>query len=142
MKFLLTLLCSALSLCCLAQGNTTEATAADQSKVQTDTTVIEFTQVHVMPKFKGGMSRFYQKLNSNLEYPKEAKAAGIKGRVFLTFIVEKDGSISNVKVMRKLGHGCDEAAVDALKKLVFEGPAYYDKSPVRMLMNIPVGFGI
>jgi periplasmic protein TonB len=131
MKLLLTLLCTVIYLTGLAQ-----------EKTPSDTTVYEFTVVQAMPKFKGGMKKFYEAVNANLEYPKGAKEAGIKGRVFLSFIVELDGRISNIKVARKLGHGCDEAAVAAVQKTSFTEPAYYKDKPVRMLLNMPVGFGI
>jgi len=142
MKLLLPLLCSAVCLTNIALKNSSEISSAAIAVSQTDTTIHEFTTVHQMPKFKGGMQKYYQKVASNLEYPKEAKAAGHKGRVFLSFIVELDGSISNIKVMRKLGRGCDEAAVAAIKKTPFEGPAYKNEKPVRMLLNMPVSFGI
>lgn len=142
MRLLLTLLCSAICLTSLAHERGIGKETADHVNLQSDTTVYEFTKVQVMPKFKGGMQKFHAELKSKLEYPKEAEKAGIKGRVFLSFIVELDGDISNIKVMRKLGHGCDEAAVSAIRKLSFEAPAYHNGKPVRMSLNMPVGFGV
>lgn len=130
MKLLLTLLCSVISLTALAQ-----------TKQEPDTAVVEFTKVQQMPEYKGGMQKFYQDISANLKYPKEAKDANIAGRVFLSFIVELDGTLSNFKIQRKLGYGCEEAAVNAIKPLKFVKPAHYNGKPARMLYNIPVKFG-
>lgn len=148
MKLLLTLACSVIYLGSFTEnGNISQqkqsTTAFETSStLQTDSTVIEFISVNKMPPFKGGIAGFQNKVQKTVEYPKEAKAAGHYGRVFVTFIVELDGSISNIKVMRGIGKGCDEAAVEAVKKLKFDGPAYYKDKPVRMRFNMAVGFGV
>lgn len=137
MKLLLTLACSAIYFSSL-----TGDVSIWQSVKQTDSTVIEFISVNKMPPFKGGIAGFQKTVQKTVVYPKDAKAAGHYGRVFLTFIVELDGSISNIKVNRGIGKGCDEAAVEAVRKLKFDGPAYYKDKPVRMRFNMPVGFGV
>ncbi|TCC98211.1 energy transducer TonB [Pedobacter psychroterrae] len=150
MKLLLTLACSAICLSNMAEEGVKDQqnqpflteSIAERSYLQTDSTVIEFISVNKMPPFKGGMSAFQKKVQKTVVYPKEAKATGHYGKVFVTFIVELDGSISNVKVLRKLGKGCDEAAVEAIKKMSFEGPAIYKDIPVRMRYNMAVGFGV
>src|SRR5450432_395346 len=67
-------------------------TTADGKKI--------FTSVTVDPVFPGGMSKFYMYLSNNIQYPENAHKNHIQGKVFLSFIVEEDGSLSNVKVVR------------------------------------------
>jgi protein TonB len=151
MKLLLTLACSSIFATGVALGNShtpqsSAATSPFQSSqvkaVQSDTTVIEFISVTKMPKYKGGLPGFHSDLYKSLVYPKKAREAGQYGRVFVTFIVELDGSISNAKVARGIGKECDEAALDAVKKMSFEGPAYLKDKPVRMLLNTAIIFGV
>jgi protein TonB len=63
--------------------------------------------VEEMPKFPGGEGALMEYVSKNVVYPKEAQEKGISGRVFVGFIVEKDGSVSDVKVLRGIGGGCD-----------------------------------
>ena len=88
----------------------------------------------------GGMAAFYKYVGKNIKYPKQAKRMGIEGRVFLNFVVEKDGSITDIKVMRKLGGGCDEEAIRVLKKAPKWNPAKQRGRAVRVNMTIPVLF--
>jgi protein TonB len=67
------------------------------------------------PAPQGGLSTFYEYVEDNLVCPAEARKKGIKGNVFVQFVVEKDGQLSNIKVVKGLGHGCDEAVVTCLK---------------------------
>lgn len=131
MKLLLTLVFVTLSLF-----------TTNKTQQYPDTTVVEFTVVQKMPEYKGGMQKFHQHIAANLKYPKEAKDAGVYGRVFLSFIVEKDGKLSNFKIQRKLGYGCEEAAIAAIKPLKFDKPAIYNGKPTRMQLNLPVNFGM
>ncbi|RYE53204.1 MAG: TonB family protein [Sphingobacteriales bacterium] len=150
MKLLLTLACSSIYAISIVQGifHTQENSAVNTSvqisqirAVQSDTTVVEFTSVNKMPKFKGGMAGFNSELHKILVYPKKAQDAGQYGRVFITFIVELDGKISHAKVLRGIGKECNEAALNALGKMSFEGPAYLKEKPVRMRYNMGVNFG-
>ena len=70
-----------------------------------------FTIVEEMPEFPGGMNKLAEYLGKNIKYPQMARESGIQGRVFVQFVVEPDGSVSNVAVMRSLGGGCDEEAI-------------------------------
>ncbi|MCB0804729.1 MAG: energy transducer TonB, partial [Bacteroidales bacterium] len=70
-----------------------------------------FTVVESMPGFPGGDAARIKYLNENIQYPQMARESGIQGRVFVTFVVEKDGSVTDVRVLRGIGGGCDEEAV-------------------------------
>jgi len=74
-----------------------------------------FTRVEVKPAPVGGIKAFYDYIGGNLQYPYRAKREGIEGRVFVEFVVEKDGSLTNIKVAKGIGGGCDEEAVRVIK---------------------------
>ena len=67
------------------------------------------------PTPEGGLAKFYEYTEDNLAYPAEAKKKGVRGNVFVKFVVEKNGELSNIKIIKGLGYGCDEAVVSCLK---------------------------
>ena len=76
----------------------------------------------------------------NVVYPKEAQDKGISGRVFVSFIVEKDGSVSNVELKRGIGGGCDEEAVRVISAMPKWKPGKMKGEPVRVSYMMPVFF--
>jgi TonB family protein len=100
------------------------------------------TKVESMPEFPGGLSAFMKYLQENIKYPDDAKDAGIQGRVYLNFIVEKNGSISNIKVIRGIGAGCDEEAVRVVKNMPKWKPGMSKGQPVRVSFNLPIKFSL
>ena len=88
----------------------------------------------------GGMSAFNQFLRKNLKYPSQARRMGIEGKVFLQFVVDKDGSLNDIKVIRGIGAGCDEEAMRVLKKHPKWSPGEQRGRPVRVRMIIPIFF--
>lgn len=119
-------------LCTLSFG------AFAQSEVSTDDAV--FVVVEEQAMFPGGMEAMYAYIVKNLKYPELAKEKGIEGRVFITFIIEKDGSVSNVKILRGIGGGCDEAAMEMVKNMPKWKPAKQRGKPVRCQFNLPINF--
>lgn len=93
-----------------------------------------------MPEFPGGMSAFANFLRKNLRYPESAREAGISGKVFISFVVEKDGRLTDVKVLRGIGYGCDQEATRVLKKSPLWNPGIQNKREVRVLYTIPLVF--
>ena len=79
-------------------------------------------------------------VSKNVVYPSEAQEKGISGRVFVSFIVEKDGSVSNVDVKRGIGGGSDEAAVRVIKALPKWKPGKMKGKPVRVSYMMPITF--
>jgi len=77
---------------------------------------------------------------SNVHYPEEAKEKGIEGRVFVNFVVEKDGSVNEVKVRKGIGKLCDEEAVRVVKAMPKWTPGMQDGKPVRVHYNLPFFF--
>ncbi|WP_316746506.1 TonB family protein [Pedobacter gandavensis] len=118
-------------------------TAIDMAKVgndPNDTKVYDFVSIEQQPTFPGGMENFYKYLKSTVKYPKEAQDKNIQGKVFLSFIVEKDGSLVDIKVERKLGGGTDEEAVRVLKESPKWIPGVTNNKLVRVKFNIPISF--
>ncbi len=99
-----------------------------------------FTVVESMPEFPGGMGALMKYLAQHIKYPPLAKESGIQGKVFINFVVEPDGSISNVKVLRGIGGGCDEEAVRVVKNMPKWKPGMQRGKPVRVSFNLPVKF--
>ena len=93
-----------------------------------------------MPEFPGGFKALQDFIETNLAYPQEAKDAGIEGRVFVGFVIEKDGSISSIKLLRGIGYDCDEAAMDVVRKMPRWKPATQRGKPVRVQYQLPFNF--
>jgi len=101
-----------------------------------------FTVVEVQPQFPGGEDSLYNFIYSNLRYPQVAKDNAIEGRVFLTFVVEKDGSITNVKIIRDIGGGCGHEAKRVVEMMPKWIPGKQNGKPVRVQFNMPIRFEV
>jgi protein TonB len=88
------------------------------------------------------MEDFYKYVSKNIEYPKQARRMGIEGKVFVQFVVDKDGSLSDVKVIKGIGAGCDEEAIRVLKESPKWTPGKQRGRPVRVRMSLPIFFKI
>jgi len=99
-----------------------------------------FMMVEKMPEYPGGLKTLMHYLATNIHYPEQAKKGNIQGRVFINFIVEKDGSISHVKVLKGIGYGCDKEAVRAVENMPPWTPGMQKGKPVRVSFNLPVKF--
>lgn len=95
-----------------------------------------------IPAFKGGMERFYKYLSKKVRYPADAQRAKISGKVFLSFVVEKDGSLTEVNVDRGVSHSIDLEAVRVLKQSPNWIPGKQHGLPVRVKYNIPINFSL
>lgn len=111
-----------------------------QTAAKSDTTV--YTVVERQPQFPGGMDSLSAFIHTNLHYPVEARKAGIKGRVFVSFIVERDGSLRAITVFRELGYGCDEEAVRVITAMPCWLPGSQDGKPLRVKYSLPIRFGV
>lgn len=99
-----------------------------------------FRVVESMPEFPGGEPALYKFLSENVSYPETAKAAGISGKVYITFVVEKDGSITDVKLLRGIGGGCDQEALKAVNKMPRWKPGLQRNHTVRVQFVIDIKF--
>ena len=96
--------------------------------------------VEEMPVFPGGEQAMMKFVAENINYPQEAKDKEIAGRVFVSFVVEKDGSVDEVKVMRGIGGGCDEEVVRVVKAMPKWKPGKQEGKPVRVNYMMPFNF--
>ena len=96
--------------------------------------------VDEMPQYPGGEKAMMEYVAKNVKYPQEAKDKEIQGRVFVSFVVEKDGSVSTVKVLRGIGGGCDEEAVRVVSSMPKWKPGIKDGKPVRVSYMMPLNF--
>ncbi len=99
-----------------------------------------FLIVEEQPKPIGGMSAFYQYINSNLTYPSQAQRMGLQGKVFVQFVIEKDGSITQVKVIRGIDSSCNEEATRVVSGAPAWQPGKQRGKPVRVKMVLPISF--
>ena len=93
-----------------------------------------------MPSFEGGMESFYRFLGNELKYPRQAQRIGVEGKVFVQFVVEKDGSLSDVQVLRGIGAGCDEEAIRVMGLVPNFRPGKQGDVRVRVRMVVPISF--
>ena len=99
-----------------------------------------FDKVDEMPQFPGGMAGMMQYLSSNIRYPEDAREAGTQGRVIVSFVVEKDGSISNAKVTKPTYSSLDEEALRVVSAMPKWTPGKQNGEAVRVKYTVPVSF--
>lgn len=112
----------------------------EKQKPQSEATVDVFTVVEQMPRFPGGDEARLKYLVENINYPEEARKNGIQGTVYAQFIVEKDGKINEVRVLRGIGGGCDEEAVRVIKNMPDWIPGRQRGENVSVQFNMPIKF--
>lgn len=112
------------------------STSQNQDQVADDTYFV----VESQPEFNGGMTDFYRYVMENLEYPLRARKNGIEGGVLVQFVVEKDGSLSNVKALNEIAGGCEEEAERVVRNSPDFKPGMQGGRPVRVQMVLPIYF--
>ena len=99
-----------------------------------------YINVETMPEFPGGVSALMEFLSKNVHYPEGAFKNGIQGRVICSFVVEKDGSISDAKIMRSVDTSLDEEALRVVNSMPNWTPGTQSGEPVRVKYTIPITF--
>lgn len=99
-----------------------------------------FVIVESMPTFPGGMKKLMAYLHNNIKYPTQAKEVGIQGKVFVSFVIETDGSVTDVILLRGIGGGCDEEAIRVISNMPNWIPGKQRNIPVRVRFTLPVSF--
>ena len=110
------------------------------STAQTKKNDMLFSVVEVMPQYPGGQIAMLKYLMENIKYPEQAMKKGIQGRVAVSFIVEKDGSISDVKPVLSVHPLLNKEAVRVVKSMPKWSPGKHNGKPVRVRFNLPVMF--
>ena len=101
-----------------------------------------FTVVEKQPSFPGGQDGYRKFLIENIKYPEDAIKKSVTGTVFITFVVEKDGAVTHVKVLRGIGSGCDEEALRVVKMMPNWVPGEDKGKPVAVQYNLPIKFNL
>lgn len=124
---------------CFAKSDTAfDSSVFTIAEYQFDTTV--FTVVEQPPEFPGGSGALTEYLLKNVRYPPEARKATTKNRVYTSFIVEVDGTLTNVRILRGLGYGCDEEAMRVIQRMSRWQPGKQSGRAVRVKYNLPIAF--
>ena len=101
-----------------------------------------FVVVEQQPEYPGGMDALRTFLTKNLNYPRSAASAGVSGRVFVSFVVNTDGSLADVQVLKGIGFGCDEEAMRVVQKMPHWRPGKQSGRAVRVKYNLPIAFSL
>lgn len=101
-----------------------------------------FKVVEQMPSFQGGQEALIKYLQANISYPEEAKKKGITGTVYVSFMVKADGSVSNPKVLKGVGGGCNEEAIRVVSGMPRWKPGMSQGKPVDVMFTLPIKFAL
>jgi len=112
--------------------------AQDSTKTAPSTQV--FAAIEQEPTFPGGVHAFSKFIGSNLKYPDVARVIGLTGKVFVTFVIERDGSVSNVTPIKCMGAGCESEAVRVISMSPNWSPGFQKGKAVRVQYTIPISF--
>ena len=133
-----------LSVGLLASSQVALAQTPDSLRMDTiekaDENVEIFGIVETMPMFRGGEQKLFEFIGNNVVYPQEAIDAGIEGRVFVEFYIEKDGTVCDARVLRGIGYGCDEEALRVVGLMPKWYPGKQRGNAVRVRYTLPINF--
>lgn len=113
----------------------TEITVPDEPVVEE-----VFDVVEEQPEFPGGVQKLYEFIGKNIQYPPMARESGVQGKVYVQFVVGKDGKIREAKVLRGIGSGCDEEALRVVKMMPSWTPGKQRGKAVSVRYNLPIVF--
>lgn len=99
-----------------------------------------FTVVESMPSFPGGDAARMRYLQENIKYPQMARESGIQGTVYVTFVVETNGEVTDIRILRGIGGGCDEEAIRVIEQMPKWNAGMQRGKPVRVQFNMPIKF--
>jgi hypothetical protein len=104
-------------------------------KVSEDNSIYNTSSIEVKPDFPGGIEKFYKFVGNNFQTPEED---GLKGKIYVTFVVEKDGSLTDIRVVRDIGYGTGKEAIRVLNKCPKWIPGQKNGKPIRVIYSIPI----
>lgn len=116
-----------------------EGIGAGESQVDGNA-IFEAAGVENYPEFPGGMEAWSKFIQRNLRYPSAAQESEVQGKVYLSFVVEKDGSITDVQVTKGIGYGCDDEAMRVIKKSPRWKPGSQNNKFVRVRYRMPINY--
>ncbi len=101
-----------------------------------------FTVIEEMPQFPGGEEKLFEYMSRNIRYPIKARETGITGRVYITFVIDRNGNVKDPKILRGIGGGCDEEALRVIRLMPPWIPGKQDGKNVSVQYNIPINFNM
>jgi protein TonB len=114
---------------------TVEPVGNGPADIVDDNNIYNTAGIEVKPDFPGGMAKFYKFVGNNYRTPEEE---GLAGKVYVTFVVEKDGSLTDIKVVRDIGYGTGKEAIRVLKSCPKWNPGEQNGKKVRVLYSLPI----
>jgi protein TonB len=120
-------------------GNS-DTTTKSSTPVQYD--FVTVAGVDKEPNFPGGIDKFISYIAKHVRYTEEAREARLSGRIFIRFIIDEKGELTDIKILRKLGFGLDEAVEKVLRRSPAWTPGFVRNSPVKTEMILPVSFSL
>lgn len=96
--------------------------------------------VENMPEFKGGLEAFYKYLSKEIKYPTQARKMGVEGKVFVEFVINTDGELTDIKIIKGIGAGCDQEALRVIQSCPAWVPGKQRGVPVNVKKVIPINF--
>lgn len=124
----------------LTDEETVMEVALDVPYLEVDTAKV-YMVVDQQPEFPGGYDAMKAFITKNLNYPTRAKKADVKGTVYITFIINKKGRISDVKTLRGIHPDCDKEAERVVNSMPNWTPGKQNDQPVHVRFNLPIRFG-
>jgi protein TonB len=116
-------------------SNELPAGTGEPAAIVDDNKIYNTAGIEVKPDFPGGIAKFYKFVQDNFRAPEEE---GLKGNVIVTFVVEKDGSLTDIKVVRDIGYGTKDEAIRVLRKSPKWTPGEQNGKKVRVLYSLPI----
>ncbi|RYE16906.1 MAG: TonB family protein, partial [Sphingobacteriaceae bacterium] len=120
-----------------ANGNFIKGT-----RTNADGSTINYTAKEALPTFKGGEKGFGNYLSNNLRYPPDARERGIQGRVLIGFVVETDGSLTNIRILKGVHPNLDAEALRVIKQSPKWNPGLQHGVPVKVAYAMPLNFAL
>ena len=125
-----------------AQGNADDAPAEPPVAVDANDNPLNFRVVEQLPEFPGGMSAFVKWLTDNLKYPPVAQKNNIQGQVVVSFVINRDGTVADIKIAKSVHYLLDREALRVAHMMPKWKPGIADNKPCRTLFAIPIVFKI
>lgn len=99
-----------------------------------------FIAVELMPEFPGGTTAMMEYISKSLKYPSDAFEAKITGKVFVSFVINEKGKVTEAKVLRGIGTSCDKEAIRVVNEMPDWKPGRQDDKPVKVKYTLPIAF--
>lgn len=113
-----------------------EPDASQKASNNQENEIYNTAGVEVKPIFPGGIEKFYKYVDYNIKYPD--KELNVKGKVYVTFIIEKDGTLTDIKILRDVGYGTGAEVIRVLKKCPHWNAGTLNGKNVRVLYSVPI----